>query len=291
MTVADKRAGLVNAHDTGDGEFSTIRVRMDQGKLAPIMLRTARPVTFNNGTATTASVLSQTDLFDLPMPGGLQCTVPVGTAPQSAGWSLGFQGRRLGLWIRGDSSAVTPAKFCVFVNGRLRYSGDTATRQNSLQVAQYHGGYLLPICDDLPDDGPHTVSVTVIPDASNTVSLLVAALMVDERFAPPLPQPGYVLQLPVTLTTSAASIGLGGHSIIRKIWYSSTDTGAAAVVQILDSASTEVDRITIPAATASQPVQTSEYDFGVDTALDPYKHLLVSTPTTGSVVARAFTRN
>lgn len=298
MVIATEATNKIGRHDDGTAE-GILRVKLDQGELVPLDIRDRGTVTNAAGTSSVIANTSTTDLTHIGVNGGLLITTPAGANSQGVRVATRAMGRRFALLLT-TTTPGQPSEFDVLVNRSVVYSGSSVVRHAGVGVSVSESGYVLPVVDDLPDDGPHLIELITWPDPSASSSFTLVAVLAERRIYGGMSwRRTSMVQASVALTVSAALLPSGGHKNVRKLQYSSLDPTIAHTV-IIDDGSTFVRTVALPAATTMTVNGTAgtvvpsyaEVDLGDAAQIGAWRHRLAAAPTSaGQVTCRAMTGN
>jgi hypothetical protein len=265
---------MLKAHDVGDGAFNVARVKVDQGELVRVSLRSlpgvigiARCV----GSAFTQSLQSTSNVTLAQIPGGAGGASPshaMETLQSISGCQVRFFGRRVGVQVAAQYNA--DPIISVLVNRELVFSGNVGPRLDSLlmpsSASDNDPNHMIPCAADLIDDGPHTLTFLIHPDPAVSTSLTAVALLLERRLGYRDEERASNQIAAATLTTSPTNISTGQHGTLHRVHYTNSDTAAAHVVQVTNADGTYAT-FSVPIAPATPAAAVGTYDLIVNDAL------------------------
>lgn len=249
--IAKDSSVLLGKHD--DGREGAILTKLAQGELVRVPFpNTIATSTVGSSTASHGPTNANPDGSQH----GYTLTVPAGLT-QGASLRGVVYGRVVGIRFQ-RSTSTTQLPFTLKVDGVIYAVRNSQARRNAALASLTDNEALFIIADDLLDDGPHTVEVSVAADApggSSRQVVLFGWLLEAAKGYSAYPQVGMFPSTPQAVTASAVTITASGFSV-RKLCFFNT-SGADRIVTVKNGANT-FKTITVPTAAPGY----AEHDFG-----------------------------
>lgn len=255
MSLAKNSSVLLGKHD--DGREGLVLAKLALGGMVMVPFGTGVIASSGGlahiiGTAT-ASVQSAVTSNPDGSGGGINFTVPPGLG-QGVMWTERLWGRRFGVrWRANNSSTLLP--FCLICDGIAYEIRNVRYHQDSVLTTAADHQSLALMVDELPDDGPHTVSWLVWSDvtaAALTKAVFGYGWLAERRAGYKDPPRWGSLAVPALLATGATA--LSSSAVYRKIKLHNTDAAARTVT--LKNGSTIIQVVSMAAGASG------EIDFG-----------------------------